>query len=155
MFSGLKSIGVIHTAFTAKEQAPIQGAFHPENEGTVELDPQYAEGLEDIDGFSHLILLYGFDRAGEVVMKRQTFLSDDEHGIFATRHPARPNPIGLTIVRLLGREGSKLRVGGIDVLDGTPVLDVKPYIARFDAFPEAAEGWFANVENRPKPPGRE
>ena len=91
----LVAIGTIRTPFATKEQAPIQGAFHPENEGTVELYPQFADGLADIDGFSHLILLYAFDRAGEVAMRRATFLSDEEHGLWSTRHPARPNRIGL------------------------------------------------------------
>jgi tRNA-Thr(GGU) m(6)t(6)A37 methyltransferase TsaA len=151
----VEPIGTICTPFAAKEDAPIQGAFQPECEGTVEVLPQYAEGLADIDGFSHLILLYEFDRAAAVEMRRSTFLSDERHGLFATRHPARPNAIGLTVVRLLGREGTCLRVGGIDVLDGTPLLDIKPYIPRFDAFPQASEGWTAGRENRPKPSGRE
>jgi len=82
-------------------------------------------------------------------------LDDDPHGIFACRYPARPNGIGLTIVQLLGREGMKLKVGGIDVLDNTPLLDIKPYVPRFDCFPEASEGWFKGKKERPKPPGRE
>lgn len=155
MFGGLTKIGIIHTPFATKEEAPIQGAFHPEHEGVVEVSPEFAEGLNDIDGFSHLILLYGFDRAAAVELQRSTFLSDERHGLFATRHPARPNPIGLTVVRLLGRDGSTLRVGGIDVLDGTPLLDIKPYIPRFDSFPDATEGWIEGAPNRPKPPGRE
>lgn len=151
----LFAIGTIHTPFATKEDAPIQGAFHPENEGVVEVFPEFAEGLADIDGFSHLILLYEFDRSGPVQMRRQTFLSDDRHGLWATRHPARPNSIGLTVVRLLSREGARLTVGGIDVLDGTPLLDIKPYIPRFDSFPDATDGWTAGREERPKPPGRE
>jgi tRNA (adenine37-N6)-methyltransferase len=151
----LVAIGTIHTPFATKDVAPIQGAFHPEHEGTVEVFPQFAEGLADIDGFTHLFLLYEFDRSAPVEMRRRTFLGDDVRGLWATRHPARPNPIGLTVVRLLGRDGTRLRVGGIDVLDGTPLLDIKPYIPRFDSFPEASEGWIAGRENRPKPPGRE
>jgi tRNA (adenine37-N6)-methyltransferase len=151
----LTPIGTIHTPFATKDEAPIQGAFHPEREGVVEVAPEFAEGLTDIEGFTHLILLYEFDQAAGVKMQRQTFLGDETHGLFATRHPARPNPIGLTVVRLLGREGTTLRVGGIDVLDGTPLLDIKPYVPRFDAFPEASEGWIAGRSNRPKPPGRE
>ena len=151
----LQHIGVIHTPFATKEDAPIQGAFRPEAVGTVELRPEFAAGLADIDGFSHLILLYEFDRAAPVEMVRQTFLGDEPHGLFATRHPARPNSIGLTVVALLGRDGTTLTVGGIDVLDGTPLLDVKPYIARFDSVPDATEGWLAGRPERPKPPGRE
>ena len=151
----LTHIGVIRTPFQTKDATPIQGAFQPENVGEVELFDEYAEGLEGIDGFTHLILLYEFDRAAPVTLKRMTFLGDEEHGVFATRHPARPNPIGLTVVRLLGREGNTLRVGMADVLDGTPLLDVKPYIPRFDAYPDASEGWLAGAPERPKPPGRE
>ena len=102
-----------------------------------------------------MILLYEFDRAAPVELVRQTFLGDTPHGLFATRHPARPNGIGLTVVRLLARDGPTLRVGGIDVLDDTPLLDIKPYIPRFDSFPEASEGWLAGRAERPKPPGRE
>jgi len=86
---------------------------------------------------------------------RQTFLGDTPHGLFATRHPARPNGIGLTVVRLTGRVGAVLQVSGIDVLDGTPLIDIKPYIPRFDSFPDASEGWLDGREERPKPPGRE
>jgi tRNA-Thr(GGU) m(6)t(6)A37 methyltransferase TsaA len=151
----VRPIGTIRTLFATKGDTPIQGAFHPENAGIVEVAPEFAEGLSDIDGFSHLILLYEFDQAAPVEMVRLTFLSDEPHGIFATRHPARPNPIGLTVVTLLGREGTALTVGGVDMLDGTPLLDIKPYIGRFDCFPGASEGWFAGREERPKPPGRE
>lgn len=155
MTASLMPIGIIRTAFASKEEAPIQGAFHPENTGTVEVFDEFAEGLRDIEGFSHLFLLYEFDRAAPVELVRETFLGDVPRGLFATRHPARPNPIGLTVVRLLGRDGSRLEVGGIDVLDGTPLLDIKPYVPRFDAFPDASEGWIAGLPDRPKPPGRE
>jgi tRNA (adenine37-N6)-methyltransferase len=151
----LRHIGAIRTPFLTKDDAPIQGAFRPEAVGTVEVAPEFAEGLSDIDGFTHLILLYEFDRAAPVEMVRQTFLGDEPHGLWATRHPARPNPIGLTVVSLLSREGTTLTVGGIDVLDKTPLLDIKPYIPRFDSVPEASEGWLAGRPDRAKPPGRE
>lgn len=148
-------VGIIHSPFAQKDDAPIQGAFVPDAVGQVELFSEYAAGLKDIEGFSHLILLYRFDRAGEVELVRPTFLDDEPHGIFATRHPCRPNGIGMTVVRLTGREGNVLTVACIDVLDGTPLLDIKPYIPRFDAHPEAIPGWFASKEPRPKPAGRE
>ena len=151
----LRPVGTIRTPFLTKDDAPIQGAFRPEAIGTVEVASEFAEGLADIDGFTHLILLYEFDRAAPVEMVRQTFLGDEPHGLWATRHPARPNPIGLTVVSLLSRDGTTLTVGGIDVLDNTPLLDIKPYIPRFDSFPDASEGWLAGRANRPKPPGRE
>ena len=154
-YFSIKSVGIIHSPFASKEDAPIQGAFVPEAVGQVELFPEYATGLKDIGGFSHLILIYRFDRAGEVDLVRPTFLDDEPHGIFATRHPCRPNGIGLTIVRLIEHEGNILTVSGIDVLDGTPLIDIKPYVPRFDAHPEATSGWFAGKEARPKPVGRE
>jgi tRNA-Thr(GGU) m(6)t(6)A37 methyltransferase TsaA len=151
----IEPVGVIRSPYTAKEETPIQGAFRQEVEGRVEIFPEYAEALKDIEGFSHIILLYVFDRAGPVELVRPTFLDDAPHGVFASRHPCRPNGIGLTVVRLLGREGRTLRVSGIDTLDLTPVVDIKPYIPRFDCFPEAREGWIAGKGERPKPPGRE
>lgn len=148
-------IGVIYSGFASKETAPIQGAFEAAAEGRVELFAAYAQGLQDIELFSHLILIYHFDRAGEVQLLRTPFLDDTPHGIFATRHPCRPNGIGLSIVRLLRREGNVLVVSGIDVLEGTPLLDIKPYVPRFDCFPDASEGWFAGKAKREKPTGRE
>ena len=151
----LRPVGIIRSPFANKDDAPIQGAFVPDAVGQVELYPEYAAGLKDIEGFSHLILIYRFDRAGEVELVRPTFLDDEPHGIFATRHPCRPNGIGLTIVRFLGRKENILSVSGIDVLEGTPLIDIKPYVPRFDAHPEATSGWFAGKEARTKPAGRE
>jgi tRNA (adenine37-N6)-methyltransferase len=151
----LKPIGVIHSPYTTKEKAPIQGIFRPEVTGWVELFPDYEEGLKDIDTFSHIFLIYSFDRAGRVQLVRPTFLDDQPHGVFACRHPSRPNNIGLTIVQLLRREANRLEVSGIDILDNTPLLDIKPYVPRFDSFPRASEGWTAGKQERPKPPGRE
>ncbi len=151
----MKPIGLIHSPYSTKEETPIQGAFRPDGAGWIEVFREYEEGLKDIEGFSHLILLYLFDRAGSVRLVRPTFLDDTPHGIFASRHPARPNGIGITVVRLLRREGSILHVSSIDTLDLTPVLDIKPYIPRFDCFPGATEGWLGGKEERPKPKGRE
>jgi tRNA-Thr(GGU) m(6)t(6)A37 methyltransferase TsaA len=151
----IKPVGLIHTPHTTKEETPIQGAFQPAAVGTVELFAEFVPGLKDIELFSHLVLIYHFHRCGKVELVRKPFLDDIPHGIFATRHPCRPNGIGVSTVRLLGRDGNTLRVSGIDVLDGTPLLDIKPYVTRFDSFPGASEGWFADKENRKKPPGRE
>jgi tRNA-Thr(GGU) m(6)t(6)A37 methyltransferase TsaA len=151
----VRAVGVIHTDHATKEDTPIQGAFHPDAKGTVEVFPEFEAGLKDIGLFSHIILIYHFDRAGNVELIRKPFLDDAPHGIFATRHPCRPNGIGISIVRLLGHEENLLKVGGIDVLDGTPLLDIKPYVPRFDSYPAALEGWFAGKEKREKPPGRE
>lgn len=151
----VRAIGVIHTNHATKEETPIQGAFQPDALGMVELFPEFAAGLKDIGLFSHIILLYHFDRADKVELIRKPFLDDEPHGIFATRHPCRPNGIGISIVRLLGHEENLLKVSGIDVLDGTPLFDIKPYVPRFDSYPEAMEGWFAGKDKREKPPGRE
>ena len=138
-----------------KETCPIQGSVEPTSRGTVEVFPGYADGLTDIETFSHIILLYIFDKAGDVQLIRPTFLDDTPHGVFASRHPCRPNGIGLSIVKLDNRRGNILHVSGIDVLDGTPLLDVKPYIPRFDHVEGASNGWTGNKTLRPKPKGRE
>lgn len=155
MTGKLKPIGIIRSPFTTKEDAPIQGVYRPTSKGTVELFPEYEEGLKDIETFSHIIVLYQFDRAGEMKLVRPPFLDDEPHGVFASRHPCRPNKVGLTVVRLISRVKNVLEISGIDVLDKTPVIDIKPYVPRFDCFPEANEGWIASKQNRPKPPGRE
>lgn len=151
----MRPIGLIHSPYSEKEETPIQGAIRPDGEGRVEVFPEYVDGLKDIEGFSHLFLLYAFDRAGAIELVRPTFLDDEPHGLFASRHPARPNGIGLTIVRLVRRDGPILHVRGIDTLDRTPLLDIKPYIPRFDSFPDAVAGWTEGKAARPKPPGRE
>ncbi|HEY6009549.1 MAG TPA: tRNA (N6-threonylcarbamoyladenosine(37)-N6)-methyltransferase TrmO [Geobacteraceae bacterium] len=151
----MKPIGIIHAPFSTKEEAPVQGALVPAAEGRVEVFAAFAPALKDIEAFTHLYLLYRFDRAGEIRLVRPTFLDDEPHGVFASRHPCRPNGIGLSVVRLVRREENILVVAGIDVLDATPLLDIKPYIPRFDCRPEAGEGWLAGKETRPKPPGRE
>lgn len=148
-------IGIIHSPFKTKDQAPIQGALGTDGRGTVEVFPEYEDGLKDIEGFSHIILLYHFDRAGECKLVCQTFLDDIPHGVFACRHPCRPNGIGFSIVRLIARNGNRLEIDEVDVLDGTPLLDIKPYAPRFDCRPDAVAGWLEGTENREKPPGRE
>ena len=148
-------IGIIESPFKAKEACPIQPRTAGNAIGTVTLFPEYEDGLKDIDMFSHLFLIYLFDRSGEVSLVRPTFLDDTPHGIYASRHPCRPNNIGLSIVALQERRGPNLTVAGIDVLDQTPLVDIKPYIPKFDLFPEASDGWVASKAFRPKPAGRE
>ena len=109
--------------------------------GQVAVDPQYAEGLADIEGFSHLILIYAFHQSKGFQLKVKPFLDDHVRGLFATRAPRRPNPIGLSIVKLLQREGNILHVSHIDVVDGTPLLDIKPYVPAFDSPDATAIGW--------------
>ena len=151
----IKQIGLIYTPYKSKETCPIQGNINPESKGTVEVFPEYSDGLKDIGTFSHIYLFYVFDRAGEIKLVRSTFLDDTEHGVFASRHPCRPNGIGISIVKLIKHNNNILEVSGIDILDNTPLIDIKPYIPRFDIFQEASNGWTELKKLRPKPPDRE
>jgi tRNA-Thr(GGU) m(6)t(6)A37 methyltransferase TsaA len=145
-------VGVVHSEFPEPRGVPIQGSLEPETEAVLEIFPEFAEGLKDVEGFSHLIVIYHFDRVGEKrPLVTTPFLDDVPRGIFAIRGPRRPNPIGLTVVRLLERRGRELRVGGIDMVDGSPILDIKPYIPRSDSFPEARVGWLEGKLDRPHP----
>jgi tRNA-Thr(GGU) m(6)t(6)A37 methyltransferase TsaA len=109
--------------------------------GTVEIFSEYAEGLVDLDGFSRVILIYAFHSSGSYDLKIIPFLDTKVRGVFATRAPKRPNPIGLSVVRLIEVQGSVLIIKDIDILDGTPLLDIKPYVPAFDAYPDASCGW--------------
>lgn len=148
-------IGMIHSPYKSKEACPFQGAAKPEGEGRIEIFPEYEEGLNTIETFSHILLFYIFDRAGEVKLSRPTFLDDQPHGVFASRHPCRPNGIGMSIVRLDRRENRMLFVREIDVLDNTPLIDVKPYVPKFDHRSDATNGWVDKMAFRDKPPDRE
>lgn len=136
-----RAIGTIHTPFTSVEGMPIQPPGAAGVHGRVEVDPEWVEGLRDLDGFSHVILLYHFHQAGECRLTVTPFLDSAAHGVLATRAPRRPNPIGLSVVRLLSVDGGTLHVEGIDVLDGTPLLDVKPYVPEFDHARVERLGW--------------
>ena len=151
----IKQIGIIHSPYKTKEECPIQGNVKPEGKGSVEVFDEYAEALETIETFSHIMLFFILDRSGEVKLSRPTFLDDEPHGVFASRHPCRPNSIGFSIVKLEKRNKNILDMSGIDVLDGTPLVDIKPYIPRFDCFADANEGWIEGKELRLKPKGRE
>jgi tRNA (adenine37-N6)-methyltransferase len=142
----VKAIGTIHSPFQDAAGVPIQPAFAGDVEGTVEVFAEYKEALADLEGFERIWLLYWFDRAAPFKAKVKPYLDDQSHGLFATRAPARPNPIGLSCVKLLAVEGAMLRVGGIDILDGTPLLDIKPYANRFDHFEVARSGWLDTAE---------
>jgi tRNA (adenine37-N6)-methyltransferase len=151
----MEPIGIIHTPYATKEDCPIQPLYSSDSHSLVEVFRKYEVGLKDIESFSHIYLLYLFDRSGDVQLVRATFLDDEPHGIYASRHPCRPNGIGLSIVRLIGREGNVLRVEGADMLDKTPLLDIKPYIHKYDSIAAASEGWTAAKAWRTKPTGRE
>lgn len=139
-----KPIGFIHTPFQETETTPIQSA-RSEAVGTVEVFSEYADGLEGVEEFSHLILIYAFHHiSGQAPLKVKPFLDDRLHGVFATRYPHRPNPLGLSVVRLIRRENTRLEVAGVDVLDGTPLLDIKPYLPDFDVYAVTKTGWYAH-----------
>jgi len=141
------SIGVIHSPFKDASGVPIQAVFAPQAQGEVEVFPEYRQGLQDLEGFERVWLIYWFDRQEGVRLRVRPFRDDRERGLFATRAPCRPNPIGISPVRLLRLEDGRLYVAGIDVLDGTPLLDIKPYCRQFDAFPESRSGWLETSEN--------
>jgi len=151
----LDPIGVIHSEHTDPRQTPIQPSFAQGSPGRVEVLPRFEDALDDIDGFSHLHLIYWLHRAAEVAesmagssaLKVVPFLDDVPRGVFATRAPVRPNPIGMSVVRLVERRGSDLFVEDLDVLDGTPLLDIKPYVARFDIRLETRGGWMDQVSD--------
>jgi len=137
----MRPIGVIHSPFTEKSSTPIQPT-RSQAIGLVEVQPEFAEGLLDIEGFSHLILLYVFHCSTGYSLQVKPFLDDQLHGLFATRYPCRPNPIGLSVVRLVSRQGNALTIEGADVLDGTPLLDIKPYVPEFDVRADVQTGWY-------------
>jgi len=142
-------VGIIHTPFKERQGTPIQGHLAQEAEGTVEVFPEYVDGLKDIEGFSHIILLYCFHKSEGYRLQAKPFLEDVERGVFSMRAPRRPNPIGLTVVRLLKRDGNVLHITGVDMLEGTPLLDIKPYVAEFDHFGEVKKGWLEGRADKP------
>jgi tRNA-Thr(GGU) m(6)t(6)A37 methyltransferase TsaA len=134
-------IGVIHSPHSEAKGTPIQPRYSEGFEGTVELLPEYGEALADLDGFERIWLIYAFDRSDGWKPKVTPFRDTVERGLFATRAPKRPNAIGMSCVRLIRIEGATLFVSDIDILDGTPLLDIKPYVPDYDAYPESQAGW--------------
>jgi tRNA-Thr(GGU) m(6)t(6)A37 methyltransferase TsaA len=146
-------IGVIRSPFKSRDEIPIQSSMSDAH-GEIEVSPEYAEGLDSLDGFSHIILLYWFHQAKPPVMRVIPYLDSKAHGLFSTRAPARPNPIGFTIVRLLKIEGNRLVFTGADMLDGTPLLDIKPFVPEFDNRLGATSGWLAESVLKDSPTHR-
>ena len=134
-------IGVIHSPFTDKSKTPIQPS-RSTAKGTIEIFSDFAKGLADVEGFSHIILLYIFHCSSGYELQVKPFLDNQLRGLFATRHPCRPNPIGISIVRLLNCQNNILEIEGVDVLDNTPLLDIKPYVPDFDVKTEVRTGWY-------------
>jgi tRNA-Thr(GGU) m(6)t(6)A37 methyltransferase TsaA len=145
-----RPIGVIRSPFTDLVSMPIQPASDASGPGSVEIYAPFVEGLRDLDGFSHIILLYHLHEVKSTSLTVTPFLDSIPRGIFATRAPARPNPIGLSVVKLLKIEGPILHVENLDVLDGTPLLDLKPYVPEFDHMPDARIGWLEQVKGNTK-----
>jgi tRNA-Thr(GGU) m(6)t(6)A37 methyltransferase TsaA len=145
-----RPIGIIHTPFRELENMPIQPSGAAGICGTVDLYPEFAEGLKDLDGFSHLILLYRFHESRGYSLTVTPFLDSETRGVFATRAPKRPNPIGLSIVRLVRIQGSTLGIENVDILDGTPLLDIKPYVPEFDHQEDCRIGWLEQVQRMVK-----
>ena len=137
----MEPIGIILSPYEKKEDIPIQGVFKPHGVGTIEVFKEYEKGLQDVEGFSHLVILYYFHKSKDFSLLGKPFLEDKLHGIFAIRSPHRPNHLGVSVVRLLERKGNLLKVGEIDVFDGTPLLDIKPYVPKFDERKDVKIGW--------------
>jgi len=142
-----RPIGTIHSPHTELSKIPVQPVFCTDIEGTVVLDEAYLAGLEGIEKFSHLYLFFWFHESKRTALRLKPYLSDEEQGIFATRAPYRPNKLGMSVVRLVKVEGNVLHVKDVDILDGTPLLDIKPYVKRFDVRDDVTSGWQDTVSD--------
>ena len=136
-----RPIGIVHSPFRDPKGTPIQARSDKGTEAKVEVFREYSEGLADLDGFSHAILILHFHLSKKAGLKQKPFLDDLERGIFSIRSPSRPNPIGISVVRILGIDDNIVTIRGIDIIDGTPLLDIKPYVPEFDAFRVERIGW--------------
>ena len=150
----MKPIGIIRTPYKEPKGIPIQGKFEKGVTGKVELFPEYKQGLKDIEGFSHIILIYHFDRSKDEKLISKPFLEDESHGIFAIRSPHRPNHIGFSIVKLEKVEDNTVTFSEVDILDGTPLLDIKPYVSHFDSRENVKDGWLEKHFKNGKTPKR-
>jgi len=145
-----RRIGIIHSPHKDPAGTPIQPTAALGIQGKVEVLPQYIRGLQDLRGFSYIILLYHFDRVMETKLEVKPFLDNELRGVFSTRAPVRPNPIGLSIVRLVNIEENILNIEDVDILDGTPLLDIKPYVDKFDVRVSEKQGWLnSNIGRLP------
>ncbi len=145
----MRAIGTVMSPYKRTGEIPKGFGVKHDAEGALEILPDFELGLKDIEGFSHLFVLWAFHRSESFELVGKPPIDDRPHGVFATRSPRRPNPIGLTVVELLGRDGSRLRVRGIDMLDGTPILDIKPYLSSIPT-EKLRRGWLDEAEARRK-----
>lgn len=137
----LEPIGTIHTPYTNLEEMPIQPSGAADTLGTLIINPVYKEGLKDLDGFSHVYVLYHFHKATRSELLVTPFMDTEIRGVFATRSPLRPSHIGMSVTQIVSVKDNIVTLKGIDVLDGTPLLDIKPYIPQFDAVSNVKTGW--------------
>jgi tRNA-Thr(GGU) m(6)t(6)A37 methyltransferase TsaA len=144
----MKPIGVARTPFKERKEMPIQPAGAKDVVGEIEVDEEFLPGLKDLDGFSHVFIIYCFHESKGYDLMVVPFMDTVPRGVFATRAPRRPNPVGLSVVRVLGVKGRRVLVQGIDVLDGTPVLDIKPYVPKFDSPEVDAIGWLQGNDGK-------
>lgn len=165
----VRPIGVIHTPFLETKGTPIQPAFSDGALGHIEIFPAFVDGLHDLIEFKRIWLIFGLDRSGPPRMKVIPFMDTSERGLFATRSPCRPNALGLSCVRLLDVQENRLSIQDVDMLDNTPLFDIKPYVPRIDSFADSGAGWFDRAasgithaderflspDRRPKEQGRE
>ena len=142
----MEQIGIIHSPYKTKSETPIQ-PIYSSTIGKVEIFSDYLEGLIDLQEFSHIYLLYVFDRSLKYQLQVKPFKDNQLHGLFSTRHPNRPNPIGISIVQIIEISGCMIIVEGIDVLDKTPLLDIKPYIPDFDVRSDTKTGWYERLSS--------
>jgi tRNA-Thr(GGU) m(6)t(6)A37 methyltransferase TsaA len=145
-----RSIGIIHSPFKSIKGMPIQPAGAESSRGTIDVYPEYSEGLKDLEGFSHIVLLYHFHRKKDTKLSVIPFMDTRPHGVFATRAPSRPNPIGVSVVKLRKIRGNILEIENVDILDGTPLLDIKPYVPEFDQYPADKIGWLEKAKGKVK-----
>ena len=143
-----RPIGVIHSPFKEPKGTPIQPAAAKGISGTVEVFPEYAVGLKDVEGFSHIVLIYHFHLSSGSSLTAKPYMDSKKRGVFAMRGPSRPNPIGMSIVRLIGIEGSIIHIQDVDIVDGTPLLDIKPYVPEFDIREGGKTGWLEKKVNK-------
>jgi len=141
-------IGTIHSPFQNIQGMPIQPAGAKDIAGTIEIKPEYVDGLQDIEGFSHIILIYHFHLSKGYSLKVKPFLDENLRGVFATRAPKRPNPIGISVVRLVKVERAIIHIEGVDIIDGTPLLDIKPYVPEFEVRKGVQTGWLAEKADK-------
>lgn len=146
-------IGTIHTPYNQSVDVPIQSTLSDGVEGTIEIFTPYVDGLKDLDGFSHILLLFYFHRSEGYKLQVTPFLDDRLHGVFSTRAPRRPNMIGLSVVELVSLKDNILKIRNVDMIDGTPLIDIKPYVPVFDKIQDPGIGWLTgkiNPNDRPK-----